>query len=204
MKIFGIGLNKTGTTSLGECLKQFGFRHKSFDLELLKAVKKQQWSYIYTIIAQYDSFEDWPYPLIYEQLDYMFPNSKFILTLRKDTESWLNSLLSHSMRTHPVEGITTRLMAYGWSYPHLNIDAHKTFYTAHNEKVREYFNHRKDDLLEVCWETGSGWSDLEKFLDIPCRTREKPPFLNQALSGSTTYYRDNQYELLKRKILRQP
>jgi hypothetical protein len=31
MKIFGVGLNQTGTTTLGVCLRHWGFRHTSFD-----------------------------------------------------------------------------------------------------------------------------------------------------------------------------
>ena len=67
-KIFGIGLNKTGTTTLGSCLKQLGYRHSSFSLELLEASQRGDWSPIQRQIDAHDSFEDWPYPLLFERL----------------------------------------------------------------------------------------------------------------------------------------
>ena len=33
-KVFGIGLPKTGTTSLGYCMRRFGFKHRTFDMDL--------------------------------------------------------------------------------------------------------------------------------------------------------------------------
>ncbi len=43
MKVFGIGLNKTGTTTLGLCLQHWGFRHKSYDLALSPAILPRRW-----------------------------------------------------------------------------------------------------------------------------------------------------------------
>ena len=34
--VFGLGVSKTGTTSLGAALKLLGYRHKSYDLDLLE------------------------------------------------------------------------------------------------------------------------------------------------------------------------
>lgn len=168
MKVFGIGLNKTGTTTLGKCFTHFGYKHQSFDLGLMKHVSRGELEPVFDFVDEYDSFEDWPWPLIYEELDDHYPNSKFILTTRKDSSTWFESLRRHSERTGPTE---FRKIAYGYEMPHGHESDHIEVYERHNGEVRDYFSD-SNDLLEVCWETGSGWKELCNFLnetepDIP-------------------------------------
>jgi hypothetical protein len=167
-KIFGIGLNKTGTTTLGQCGKILGLRCTSCDKELLEDfVLRNDFSRIKEKVAQNDLFEDWPWPLIYKQLDEMYPGSKFILTVRKSEEKWLKSLKDHSMRMHPINHC--RKLAYGFNFPHKNEKQHIEIYRDHNESVRSYFEDRNDDFLELCWENGDGFEKLCNFLnfDVP-------------------------------------
>ncbi len=123
------------------------------------------------VAERYDSFEDWPWPLIYRQLDERFPDARFILTLRKDPETWLRSLLSHARRTGPTQA---RELVYGYAMPQGHEAAHLAFYNAHNKGVRAYFQGRENKLLEVCWETGSGWEELAAFLQLPVPDRPLP------------------------------
>ena len=165
MKIFGIGLNKTGTTTLGLCGKILGYRCKGYDRDLLvDVVSKNNLSRVNEEVLRYDLFEDWPWPLIYEQLDRNFPGSKFILTVRKSDTTWLNSLKKHSLRTSPSEHC--RKFVYGHNYPHGHEKAHLEFYRHHNDNARKYFSSREDQFLEVCWETGHGWQELCDFLGL--------------------------------------
>jgi hypothetical protein len=114
-KVFGIGLNKTGTTTLGECGKILGLCCTSCDKGLLEDVaSRNDFSRIIHKVNQHDLFEDWPWPLIYKQLDQMFPGSKFILTVRSSEGKWLESLKNHSMRTHPIGHC--RRLAYGSTF----------------------------------------------------------------------------------------
>lgn len=165
MKIFCIGLNKTGTTTLGRCLGHLGYRHKSFDLSLLEQVAISKYDQLYNTIDSADSFSDWPYPFIFKHLDEVYPGSRFILTRRRTPEIWLKSLASHSLRTDPILGMRARSLAYGYPYPHLNPHAHILTYTQHLTIVRDYFSSRPTDFLEVCWEQGSTLNDLCMFLD---------------------------------------
>jgi len=164
MKVFGIGLNKTGTTTLGICLQQMGFRHTSSNLELTRSVGRGELGPVFDFAEEHESFEDWPWPLLYRELDRRFPGSKFILTTRRDAETWLRSLKNHATLTGPTE---FRRIAYGHDMPHGNEADHIARYERHNREVREYFRERPGDLLEVCWETGSGWKELGAFLDRP-------------------------------------
>ena len=67
MKVFGIGLNKTGTKTLGVCLNQLGYKHKSVDKHAFEIYKQGDLNSLFEIIDEYNSFEDWPWPPIYKE-----------------------------------------------------------------------------------------------------------------------------------------
>lgn len=163
-KVFGIGLNKTGTTTLGLCLQHFGYRHTSSDLELTRLVGRGEVEPVLRYAEGFDSFEDWPWPLIYRQLDERFPGSRFILTVRRNSDVWFRSLKKHALLTGPTE---FRKVAYGHAAPDGHEADHIERYESHNDEVRRYFRDRPEDFLEVCWETGSEWEELSRFLGHP-------------------------------------
>jgi len=161
VKVVGIGLNKTGTTSLGECMVHWGLKHISCNQDAFNLWRDDKYTELLEWVAKYDSFEDWPWPLIYKLIDDKFPGSKFILTRRKDAETWFKSLCQHANRTGPTE---YRKYIYGHEMPHEHKEEHIKLYLNHLESVREYFKDRPSDFLEVCWEDGDGWSALSRFL----------------------------------------
>jgi hypothetical protein len=169
-KIFGIGLPKTGTTSLGYCFRRLGFKHRSYDMDLAVQVKRNQLAPVFAEVERYEAFEDWPWFAIYRELDDKFPNSKFILTIRKNTDAYVTSLKGH----HEREGIRKKdfIKPHWWSEVHgvepaeWDYDKSAARYERHNRDVLEYFGERVDkDLLVVCWENGDGWSKLCGFLN---------------------------------------
>ena len=161
MKIFGIGLNKTGTTTLDHCAQLLGYKVKGCDRGLLKDFHDGDFRRFDSVISSHDVFQDWPWPLMYKYLDEAYPGSKFILTTRVTDRAWLKSLKNHSMRTGMEH---CRLLAYGYEYPQQNESSFLSQYNSHNQEVREYFFGRKDDFLELCWEKGDGWRELCSFL----------------------------------------
>lgn len=163
MKVFGIGLNKTGTKTLGECFRILGYNNKSFDLKLLKAVARRDFYELFATCDLYDSFEDWPWPLAYQELNDHYPDAKFILTQRDDPETWYASLCKHAELTGPTEA---RKIVYGSEMPHLHKDHHLDFYQRHNADVIAYFKNFPDKLLVVSWENGNGWMEICNFLHI--------------------------------------
>ena len=190
-KIFGIGLNKTGTTTLGVCLQQLGCSHSSFSLELLEQAASGELEPVFAAVERGDSFEDWPYPLLFEVLDRRFPGSRFILTRRSSPERWLISLESHALRTEPQIGSRCRSLCYGLPYPQLDPALHLRHYQSHLERVRAYFAQRPADLLEVCWEEQASWQPLCDFLGQP--VPDQPfPHANQAFAGNPLHQQRNQ------------
>jgi len=178
MKVFGIGLNKTGTTTLGQALEILGFEHhESCNGRLVKALTQNDYTPVYEAAEANNNFEDWPWPLVYKEMYRKYPDAKFVLTIRKNSETWYRSLCKHADRIGPRK---IRKRIYGYYMPQSNKQAHISFYERHNREVVEFFaRHAPENLAIVCWEKGHGWMDLCSFLNKPVPSVEFP-FLNKA------------------------
>lgn len=163
-KVVGVGLNKTGTTTLAQCGRIFGYRTSGYDRELLREVKKGDLTRVWEVFDEFDFFEDWPWPLLYREIDERHPGTKFVLTTRSSPETWLSSLDQHSLRSSPLKHC--RRLAYGHAYPKGREAEYLETYERHNAGVREHFADR-EDLLEICWEQGDGLEKLGRFLGQP-------------------------------------
>ena len=58
MKIFGAGISKTGTTTLGACLSTLGYKHCGWNQELPKAYMNGDMAMLYETVETHDSFDD--------------------------------------------------------------------------------------------------------------------------------------------------
>lgn len=165
MKVFGIGLNKTGTSSLGHALRILGFKnHVDGRPDLLKAWANGQVEPILAEATKFNNFEDWPWPLVYQELFDAFPDSRFILTTRSSSEIWFNSLCKHADKTGPTQ---QRKLVYGFDMPHDHRDEHIDFYNQHNANVISFFEkYAPEKLLKICWEDGQNWEKLCAFLEL--------------------------------------
>lgn len=178
-KVFGIGWAKTGTTTLGKCLRLLGYDHQTQRLDLVQYLQTGDLNPIYDIAASKDSFDDWPWLLLYKEMDERFPGSKFILTQR-DPDSWLksyrNMLASREEATEELNEIRRTL--YSLPFPNVTDDQLLERYRAHNQLVVEYFRDRPESLLIVDWAAGDEWTKLCRFLgkDTP---REPFPHANK-------------------------
>jgi hypothetical protein len=165
-KVFGIGLMKTGTTSLGEALNLLGYKClQGGRLETMFSVQraidegKPMLSYL---DPSFDAYSD-----IFGVTHYFFlaevqhPGSRFILTVR-DLDDWLESRRRHVERN-------AEMKAGGWYHGELvevDIDGWVTEYRRHEASVRAYFADRPDDLL-VFDLIEEGWEPLCEFLGKP-------------------------------------
>lgn len=165
-RVFGIGLQKTGTTTLGDALQILGYKHQSFSdrgvrMYLNGSVQELlQWS------QQFHSCEDEPWLFLYREFDQQYPGSKFILTRRHSASAWFDSLVKHyrdRMGAYvPIRDMNIR--QYGRPDPESDRTAAIAVYEQHLQTVRDYFSGREQDFIEVCWEEGDGWERLCAFL----------------------------------------
>jgi hypothetical protein len=167
-KLLCVGLNKTGTTSIGDALEILGYRRLGWK-PAISGVLTVRWHEgnlkpFMPHLMNNDAFEDLPWCLVYEAVDRMFPNSKFILTTRRDEQTWLRSMQRHLGRTGNWVG---SFLVYGSYDPAKDADTYLRKYREHRDAVRRYFAGRPGKLLEMCFEDGDGWEKLCTFLNVP-------------------------------------
>ena len=164
-KVFGIGLNKTGTTSLRVALKALGYRHMDRRPRLMRHWRRKETDALIAATREHDSFDDWPWPLIVpDLLEAYGQNARFVLTRRASPQRWLNSIKHHSERTNPFRH--PRRAIYGYDYPHGREAAYLNVYNRHLKDTRALFASagKSHLLLEVSWDAGDGWRALCDFL----------------------------------------
>ena len=183
-KIFGIGLSRTGTKSLTVALNTLGWHvaHYPTDEQTLQDLRSTNANF--RILRQVDGITDLTVVPFYSQLDQLFPNSKFILTVRHQ-EHWLRSLRHHwnyaeqqfQLADNPAAWMpvleTTRLLkmtVFGRQDFH---SGHMlATYEKHCTDVLKYFQQQPHKLLvlDIC--AGEGWEKLCPFLG--CDMPEQP------------------------------
>jgi len=163
MKVFGTGMQRTGTTSLAKALQHLGIPTRDHPKDLFHDIDHE-------VIRQYDGFTDNPIPLLYRELDARHPGSKFIHTER-DEAAWLKSVewlhtlgakKFHWELIPELEGIHRAL--YGTTT--FDAEVFLATYRRHNREVREYFADRPDDLLVLDITAGQGFELLCPFLGV--------------------------------------
>jgi len=161
-KIFCIGFQKTGTTSLGAALEILGYKVCGVRYDLIDAIKENNWAQIDEVVRQHDAFKDNPWPVVYQSLNEKYPGSKFILTLR-DESAWIKSLVNHFGTTPSV----MQDFIYGKAYPKGNEDLYLEIYRKHNREVLAHFEKRPEDLLVIDLTHEKKWDRICQFLSKP-------------------------------------
>ncbi|MCK5581988.1 MAG: sulfotransferase [Candidatus Omnitrophica bacterium] len=162
MKIFCIGMFRTGTTSLGYALETLGYKtlHGPWWSDgMLKDPfyeKPQMWPPYYSLIKStiknYEAFEDYPWMYLYEECDKWFPDAKFILTIRDPERVVASTINQYGSSGRPL-----------WKMPSRNKIIKR--YLTHFYRVVNYFRSKKN-LLIMNLEAGDGWNKLCPFLDV--------------------------------------
>ena len=163
-KVFCIGFMKTGTTTMNRALTILGYRVSHNSWKLLRPIMKGDWGRVKRHAQEWDALEDNPIPLIYRELDKMFPNNKFILTVRP-SEDWYQSVAHHigNHRSPMHEWVFGR----GKGIPSQNKEHTIRIYENHIAEVKAYFRDRPQDLLVYDLKDHSDWNTLCNFLDQP-------------------------------------
>ncbi|MFS4437606.1 sulfotransferase family protein [Paracoccaceae bacterium GXU_MW_L88] len=168
-KVFGIGFQRTGTTSLRSALRSLGYTHLDFNRRRARLWVEGRLDEVIAETEGYDSFDDWPWPLMVPELHAHFgEGARFILTRRSSPHLWLASVLYHAMRKGGNAGFL-RKQIYGKASPENAETLYLARYKRHLFETRAYFAHpdRQHLYMELCWDEGDGWQKLCAFLGKP-------------------------------------
>jgi hypothetical protein len=153
-KIFGIGLAKTATTSLNDAFAILGITSIGCPASI-------------SSIKRFDAATDGIVADQFEELDRVFPNSKFIYTVR-ERESWLKSYTRyHGRKQSSSPGHEDKVKRL---YGPRGVDKQTLLnaYDRHERHVHAYFEDRPGDLLvfNICGGQAD-WETLCAFLELP-------------------------------------
>ncbi|MGQ9686398.1 MAG: inositol monophosphatase family protein, partial [Thiobacillaceae bacterium] len=164
MKIFGIGLSKTGTSSLAHALEILGYRVKDYP-GIERYVPGDPSCIDPALLEHYDALTDTPIPSFYRELDRAYPGSKFILTVR-ERAGWLKSCQKQFTEKLAAKQNEAHNRLFLDLYGTTVFDTEK--FSAGYERfvagVLEYFRDRPRDLLVMDITGGDGWEKLCPFL----------------------------------------
>ena len=144
-----------------------GYVHQSQSLGLIDDLIAGRLDRALAVAGKAESLEDWPWILLYRELDHAFPGSKFILTVR-EPDRWLSSYRAMLDAQGPPDALLTRYRSFifGQAFESMTGQEMMERVERHNRDVREYFAGRPNDLLVVNWEKGDGWAQLGAFLGL--------------------------------------
>jgi len=188
-KIFCIGLNKTGTTSIGYALKELGFKvgNEAKAKSLLDSWAIRDFRPIIKFCKTADAFQDSPFsfPYTYVMLDHAYPGSKFILSVRDGAEQWVSSLINFHGKLwangdvpqkHHLQNAVNSVKGRPWKVNRLLFDTPEDdpynreilseFYTRHNYQIKNYFKTRSQDLLTINLANTSSYKEFCSFLNV--------------------------------------
>lgn len=196
-KIFCIGQNKTGTTSLHKFFEDHGFKvgdQPTAEL-LIDDYIARNWKPILKYCETAEVFQDIPFSndYLYVVLDHHFPNAKFILSERDTAEQWYNSITKfHSKiygknKTIPskedLKSGTYRYKGFGWKsfnekFGEIEGDIYNKDnlirrYTERNERIKHYFKD-KPNFLNVNLSQPEAIEQLARFVNITPKYQTMP------------------------------
>ena len=190
-KIFVIGLSKTGTTSVGNALALLGYKRLGWkDIRSRHLVHTFIHGDLAALIDQthyFDAFEDLPWPFAYREMAEMYPDSKFVLTLRKDDQTWLRSARRHMGRGNwePAE------FFYGAQDVDANPQVVLSSYRNHTADVRQYFEDKPERYTELVIDDGDvNWRRLCEVAQCP---RGLVPIIEFPKSNTAEHWKDGSF-----------
>jgi hypothetical protein len=180
-RIFGIGLNKTGTTSLHRAFGVLGYRSLHWGgprvAQRVEAARARGEPLLSRLSPKFDAFSDVG-PLIgaFQLLDEQYPGSRFILTVRP-VDAWIES-----RRHHVAVNVAAKEQGkYDGTFLVVDEEGWRATWEGHTTRVRRYFETRSN-LLELDLTAAPRWTELCAFLG--CAEPSTPfPWANPGASA---------------------
>lgn len=162
-KVFGVGMHRTGTTSLRSAMPMLGYR----------TVKPWRWTGRYSdtlkkenvltdafyLSANYDAAIYMPFMTFYKELYLAYPDAKFILTERNE-DSWVKSMTDFFGKRNWPEV----RFAFGCDATPENEESLRAVFRRHNREVKRFFEDKPGSLLVMNLSKGDGWKELCDFI----------------------------------------
>ncbi|MDH5527969.1 MAG: hypothetical protein OEY97_11750 [Nitrospirota bacterium] len=150
-RVYGIGISKTGTTTVESAIQILGFVGYSNE----------------DTAARFEEYDrDWP-------------GSKFIYTVR-ETESWLRSVVNHwewekriKREVHHIQ-VAALHSLFGGGLFEFDRESYIKAYYRHEQRILSYFKNRPSDLLVIDVCAGEGWEKICPFLGVPIPDKPFP------------------------------
>ena len=167
MKIFGIGLSKTGTTSLASALEILGYKTRDYP-GLTNYTPGDLASIDPQVLEQHEALTDTPIPSFYRELDQSYPGAKFILTVR-GMDGWLLSCKRQftAKLAEKQNDAHNRLFVDLYGTAVYDEALFRRGYQRFVDGVMRHFKGRQQDLLVLDVAAGQGWDELCAFLGKP-------------------------------------
>lgn len=195
-KIFVVGMNKTGTTSMDRALIDLGYlpadewrfttmfdRHLQGELPIDDILRE---------CATAEHFQDIPFSTprgFWREVYKKYPDARYILTVRDSAEVWFNSLCKFQSKTYKTDGLpgyedfknsyngsgmALRLMEYIFGdSEYYDRDEYTEIYNNHVREITEFFDD-KPNLLVVNVAEKDAYRKLCEFLGEEMKYEEFP------------------------------
>lgn len=187
-KIFVIGLNKTGTTSLAVMFKSLGYviGDQVAGERLIRDYARRDFDRILELCDTAEVFQDIPFSLpgTYKVVYGKYPDAKYVLSERDSAEEWYRSLTRfHRNIVNDGKPVTAKHLedyfyrwkgyllesqkaAYGATEETLyDEELYKSCYLKHNAEVRSFFD-GKDNFICVNLSSEDAGRKLADFLSV--------------------------------------
>lgn len=196
-KIFCIGQNKTGTTSLKKFFEDHGYKvgHQPTAELLTDDYIKRNWNPILKYCKTAEVFQDVPFSndYLYVVLDHYFPNAKFILSVRDTPEDWYHSITKFHTKLfgkggkiptkEDLQQATYRYKGFVWKsfeekYGEVKGDIYNKehlikIYSERNEQITHYFK-GKSNFLILNLSHPNAIAQLSNFLNMTPKYQQMP------------------------------
>ena len=200
-RVYGVGLPKTGTSTLLAALETLGWAPRrcygafaralppapllAARLEGLPLPAREEAvrnmarealaadGALRDTLLGADAAADWPVHLLHAELAEAHPDALFVLTERESAEAAYESHVRFAARPDAAAR-RANADAQEAKFDVLNAHWAPALFAAHGQRVRRAFEGMPHRLLVVCWERGDGWDELCAFLGVPAPAQSTP------------------------------
>ena len=187
-KIFIVGFGRTGTTSLKHTFEDMGYlvgdQHRAE--RLIKEYQSSNFDPIIDYCTSARVFQDTPFslPNTWKNLESVYPDAKFILTVRDHAEQWFGSLVAYKClkfdgqlpNVHQLKNSVYNWKGWYWD---VHVAQHgpdesdiwnpgmwMSLYEQHNQDVINHFKNQPGRLLVLNLKDADAFEQFTRFLAI--------------------------------------